>query len=249
MSTLPLPLPSVTPVPGFRHILCAVDGSRESGDGVREAVALATLGTRITFLAITDVQGVGVNRIASLGEHRAEQALAAASALARDHRMSARTELVHDADIVGAVLGRQHDHDLLVVGARRDATVDHGALAGAATALAGRTDGPLLIARRGATLQSSVQRIVVAARRGEPSAAAVARLGEQLAATDGSLIHPIQLSGGEQGRASQILLLAERISADVIVVGRDCRTATGTTGGVNARLVAVAPCSVLVVPA
>jgi nucleotide-binding universal stress UspA family protein len=67
----------------FAQIVCGASGTRCSRVAVEQALEVAGGDGTVRFLAITDVRGIGPNRMAGTGTARAERALA-------DARQSAR---------------------------------------------------------------------------------------------------------------------------------------------------------------
>ncbi len=132
--------------PPFKHILCAVDGSRGSDVAVEQTLKLAGA-TGATFIAVTDVRGAGAMHMATLGTQRAEEALARAEAAAKAAGVGTSTILRHAHDVRDALLDHALHYDLLVLGthgAKRRAGVLLGDVA--ATALH-RSPIPVLLAR------------------------------------------------------------------------------------------------------
>jgi nucleotide-binding universal stress UspA family protein len=277
MSSAPTASGSSPPLPVFDRILCAVNGSRGSAEAVRQAIALAASGGSIRFVAVTDVRGVGANRIASLGEHSAQQALAAARALGRDKGIQIETELVHADDIAETLLTRE-GHDLMVVGSHGATRFAGITLGNVATVLAHRTTGPLLIARPGPAHDGFPKRIAIAVD-GSPTSEALVRIGGRLAAAHCSYAHLVHVMADEHGSrerhalallstdlfeltgveplvdapsgpvADEIVGLAERTDANLVVVGRRGLSGLRAIGSVSERVAHRAPCSVLIMPA
>lgn len=261
----------------FSDILCAVDGSRGSSEGVRQAIELVRPYGRVTFVCVTDVRGVGANRVANVGEHRAEMALAGAKALARDLGVRCETELVHAAAAVDEILARQRDHELLVIGSHRETRAGGIMIGSTATALAHRTEGLLLVARSSASPVRFPQRIVVAtdAESEEDSVVAMAvrlavardahvdvvhatprhpdvRARGALGALAASIFTRTELEPlvtEEPGDPVQIVAkVVERDEANLLVVGHGGRPGLRALGSVSEQLVHRAACSVLLVP-
>lgn len=222
------------PAACFDRALCAVDGSAGSAVAVRHSIELANA---IDFVAVTDMPGIGANRLASIAEHRARQALAAARALALDHGLTAEIELAYDDDLITAVRGRQPGHDLLAAGDDRRLHFDVSATSLLAV-LADRAEVSLLVCRHGSST-SLARRVVVATgaedRDGEP-----ARIGRRLATSSGYEAHMVDVSRRGQAPWS-IARLAEDVGASLVVIGRT------TLAGVGEDVVEMTPCSVLVV--
>lgn len=261
----------------FERVLCAVNGSAGSIEGVREAIALASPNGAIRFVAVTDVRGVGANRVASLGEHRAEEALATAHRIARGMGAASTTELVHGADVVGALLERARDHQLLVAGSHRETRLGGIMIGSVATNLVHRAQRPLLIARSSPTADAFPRRIVIAVACDERDAALVAAGGRIAAACDG-VVHLVHVSRADYGSPArhtlatlatalceitgtdplvdvrdgsapdEIAELASFFAASLVVVGHRGLHGLRALGSVSERVAHVAPCSVLVLP-
>ena len=67
----------------FADIVCAVNGSRGSAEAARQAIALATPGSALTFVAVFDATGTGLAETAGLSEQRARKALDECAGLAQ----------------------------------------------------------------------------------------------------------------------------------------------------------------------
>ncbi len=241
----PLPHSSVPPAHlGHRveRILCAIDGSRGSAEAVHQALALCPAGGLVRFVAVTDVRGIGANRMASVGEHRAAQALAAAQALSRDRGVVAETELVHDQDVPGALLARAGDgFDLLAIGSHHESLLGGIATGSTATALAHRANGMLLVARAPGTTPFP-QRILVAVTPGADEAA-LTELADELAHG-----HSGEVDVLRTGDADEVMAAAGQRSVSLVVVGRQSADGPHALGSASERILHGAPCSVLVAP-
>lgn len=278
MSTTSDPIDLAMPFEApFTDILCAVDGSRGSSEGVRQAIEVARPDGRVTFVCVTDVRGVGANRVANVGEHRAGMALAGAKALARDRGVRCETELVHAAAAVDEILVRQGDHELLVIGSHPETRAGGIMIGSTATALAHRTAGLLLVARASVSPVPFPQRIVVATdaeRDDDPVVAMAIRLAVACDAhvdiVHATPRHPDVRARGplgalsasifirtkreplvteEPGDPAQIVAkVVERDDANLLVVGHGGRPGLRALGSVSEKLVHRAACSVLLVP-
>ena len=68
----------------FADIICAVDGTRASMGGVRQAAALAGPGGHLTLLAVTAVTGAGRYTTAAISPARVEHVLEHAESIAEE---------------------------------------------------------------------------------------------------------------------------------------------------------------------
>jgi nucleotide-binding universal stress UspA family protein len=136
------------PSPPFPTILCAVDGSRGSGQAVRQAISLARPGGAIRFMAVSYETGVGLAAMAGLVEERAQRALHRADRLAEKAGVSASVELRKGRSASDIVLREARGHDLMVVGSRGNSRAQGIVLGSVASKAAHLTAKPVLIARR-----------------------------------------------------------------------------------------------------
>lgn len=264
-------------VPAFSDVLCAVDGSRGSAEAVRQAIELARPDGRLSFVSVTDARGVGANRVASVGEHRASTALALARLLAREQGLRCETQLVHASDPVEEILARQPDHELLVIGSHQTTRTAGVMIGDTATALAHRTDGALLVARSSASPVPFPQRLVVATaaeREDDPVVEVAIRLAiardayvdlvhatprtpvargpRRLSAIAASVwirttCEPL-LTEEPADPAELVARVVERDRAGLLIAGHGGRTGLRALGSVSERLVHRTGCSVLLVP-
>jgi nucleotide-binding universal stress UspA family protein len=258
----------------FGDVLCAIDGSRGSAAAIRQALDLAGVSGLVEFLCVTDVRGVGANRVASVGSHRAELALAGAKALARDHGVRCETTLVHGPAPVDEILERQSRHDLLVVGSHRGSRPAGIMTGSTATFLTHRTHGPLLVARELPTLEPFPRRMLVATEAvdaHDPVVDTATRLavehGSRLdvvhAAKAGADHRPLAelaadvylrtghepIVTSEPGEPLALIVRTARsCSADLLVLGHGGRAGPSAIGSISERVVHGAPCSVLLLP-
>jgi nucleotide-binding universal stress UspA family protein len=255
----------------FGDVLCAIDGSRGSAAAIRQALDLAGGTGRVEFLCVTDVRGVGANRVASVGSHRAELALAGAKALARDRGVRCETTLVHGPAPVDEILDRQSRHDLLVIGSHRGSRPAGIMTGSTATFLAHRTHGPLLIARELPTLEPFPRRMLVATEAVDAHDPVV-DTATRLAVEHGSRLDVVHAgkagtplaelaadvflrTGHEPIVTSEpgeplalIVRTARACTADLLVLGHGGRAGPSAIGSVSERVVHGAPCSVLLLP-
>lgn len=265
--------------PALDRVLCAVDGSRGSGQAIRAALALAPCARRLCFIAITDAAGDDPNGVASLAAHRARQALEQAQSLARARGVAAATEVVQSADVVESLVARAAPDALLVVGSHADARPGEPATGPVATAVAQQAAGPLLLARAGAGAEGVRPRILVAVADDDGAAALVDLAGAIAAACRGH-VHLVHVEGRGYGSptrhrlaelsialieqtgaepvvevasgalvGAQICQLAQDSDSSLLVVGRRGESSQRALGPVAAQIVHEATCSVLVAPA
>ena len=279
MAILPRRRPGVLGPPMLDRLLCAIDGSRGSGEAVREALAFAPCASRLAFIAVTDIAGDGGERVVSLAAHRARQALEQAQAQAGARGLAADTEIADAADVAATLIARAGDGTLLVVGSHGDGGAAGAPTGSIATALAARAAGALLVARAGARASATGPRILVAVDD-SAGASALARVAGAIAAGCDGYVHLVHVAGRGYGSgmrhrlaelstalieqtgaepvvevtraanvAAPVCLLARDSESSLVVVGRHGRAGGRTIGAVGERIVHDAPCSVLVVPA
>jgi nucleotide-binding universal stress UspA family protein len=145
----------------FASILCAVNGSRASAVGVRQATALATMGSQLALLAVVWRVRPRPTDGASLTPARAYHVLADATVVAAAHDVSYERMVEHSPDPTEAIVRHARAHDLLVVGAPALSRAS-GILRGSvASALVHRAPGPVLLARGALESEAFPARIVV----------------------------------------------------------------------------------------
>jgi hypothetical protein len=83
--------------PPFADILCAVDGSRGSAEGLHQAIALCGPGTVLRFVAFRNDVGVGLSAQADLSEMHARNVLEGAASVARQAGIEASVSLLRGA--------------------------------------------------------------------------------------------------------------------------------------------------------
>lgn len=258
----------------FDSILCAVDG-RNSHVAVRQAIALAAPGARLTFLAVAYRPGDGGTALGIMSPRHAREALGSACALAT------RRGLVPDSDLVEApnardiILERAESHGLLVLGspvAPRHAGIVLGSTATAALHLARR---PVLLARPAPEGPGFPERILIATDGSGGSGHAVEVAGRIALAHD-SRVGMVHVRDGESPEVRRrvaeqsadlyrllgtepvahtgrnpahraILEAAERDGCSLLVVGSRGLHGVAALGSVSERVAHRAHCSVLVV--
>jgi nucleotide-binding universal stress UspA family protein len=227
--------PPVRDAPPYARITCAINGTRTSAEAIRQGLALAGPEVPVNFVAVTDARGVGLNRMAGVGEHRARQALDAACALARDKSISATTELIHAPEVAGTLLRLQDPHDLLVVGSGSRSGGAGVLSGGVATTLARRTTGCLLVSRPRRATGRFPANILVVVQEGveEP----LKDLAARLAAASGGGIRfaPIERLDEVDGWGD----------ADLVIAGRGGPSGVPALRSVSERIVHAVGCSVL----
>jgi nucleotide-binding universal stress UspA family protein len=261
--------------PPFSDVLCAVNGSRDSTEAVRQAIALGGPSAELGFVAISHQAGVGLSAQADLGEQRARLALEEAAWHARQAGIDASTELRHGARASEQLLTQSADHDLLAIGSHGGSRLGGMMLGSTATQIAHQTQVPLLIARRGAG-EDDFPREILLASDGSPGSWAAARTATRLALARGSELRILFVPDGHPERyrelfkqvtaierltgvapafadlpgdpAARIVETARSRRSSLIVVGKRGLRGIKALGSVSERVVHRAPCSVLVVP-
>jgi nucleotide-binding universal stress UspA family protein len=259
MAILPRHRPGVLGPPLLDRLLCAIDGSRGSGEAVREALAFAPCATRLRFIAVTDIRGDGGRRVVSLAAHRARHALEQAQAQAGARGLTADTEIVDAPDVAATLIARAGDGTLLVVGSHGDGGAAGAPTGSIAAALAAQAAGALLVARAGARVDAAGPRILVAVDD-SAGATALARVAGALAAGCHGYVHLVHVPGRGYGSpmrhrlaelatalieqtgaepvvevaraanvAAQVCQLARDSESSLVVVGRHDRAGGGRT--------------------
>jgi nucleotide-binding universal stress UspA family protein len=260
----------------FADILCAVDGSRDAREAVRQAIALSGPGASLSFLAVSQSRGAGLAAQAALSEGRASDALEQAAELAREAGIHAATELRSGAPASDLLIEEGAKHDLLVVGCRGGSRLGGIVLGSTATQIAHRTEGPVLVARRSPDGDDFPRRVLLATD-GSPGSWAAARAALRVAAARDSALrlvyvpdgmHPEryrevrkQIAAIEQATgappavaddpghiAARICEAARAEEASLIAIGRRGLSGIRALGSVSERVAHGAPCSVLVAP-
>ncbi|MFN8163385.1 MAG: universal stress protein [Solirubrobacterales bacterium] len=260
----------------FSDIVCAVDGSRGSGEAVRQAIALCGPATSLTFVAVHQERGVGLVAQAELSEGRASQALEEALALGREAGIHPSTSLLSGSPVSDLLLAEATKHDLLVVGCHGGSRLGGIMLGSTASQIAHRSDGPILVARR--TADDVFPQSVLLATDGSPGSWAATRIATGVAKAEHTELCLVYVPDGthpERYRQVQKQLdeiekatgsppavvdnpghVAERIGEaaragqfSLIVIGRRGVGGIRALGSVSERVVHRAPCSVLVAPA
>lgn len=262
---------------GFSHVLCAVDGSRGSGEAVRQAIALCRPGASLRFIAVHhQARGRGLVGTVELSEQQAREALDEAAKLARQAEIDASTELRGGARTSDVLLGEAEHHDLLVIGGYGGKRIGGIMLGNTATRIAHRSARPLLVARRTAD-GDGFPECVLLASDGTAGSWTAARIATQIAEDRGSELRVAHIPVGahpdrDREVANQLVMIeralgappevsetpgqpAERIAeaarahqASLIVIGRRGLKGIRAMGSVSERVVHRAPCSVLVIP-
>lgn len=256
--------------PLFRSIVCGVDGSPSSLEGVRQAALLADPEAEISLVAVGD----GLTRSAIVGEERTRAAVEQAAAIVSRAGLKATDRVIMHREPIDALLEEARDADLLVVSSHGRSRSFGVLLGSTASVLAHRVHLPLLIARQPPPGRSFLDSILVATD-GRPESDEAVELAGALAARHHSrlgLIHVedgretppsrlaehsvrlIELTGvepvvlPEQGPAdNRIVEGSERVAASLIVTGARSLTALGALGSVSERVAHHARCSVLIV--
>lgn len=257
----------------FPLILCGVNGSRYSRLAAEQALELAGSDGAVHFLAVTDVVGVGPNRMARVGPWRAAQAIDHAKRLARKRGAVATTELRRDTDPRRALLTEAAGYDLLVIGSHARTRAE-GVITGSTAALAlHESDVPVLIARPPIDGKPMAGRIVVASdgTAGDRPAIDVAAT---IAARSGGSVILLHVQDSEppevrreladqatdlflatgtepviltpRGRIEEVIAITADLHATLLVLGSHRRHGARALVSVSERVGARARCSVLV---
>lgn len=264
--------------PPFTDILCAVDGSRGSKEGVHQAIALCGAGTALRFVAVCHEVGVGLSAQADLSEMHARNVLEESASIARQVGVDASISLLRGAPTSDLLLAEALEHDLLVVGCHGGSRLGGIMLGSTATQIAHRAERPLLVARRTVDGRDSFPRSVLLATDGSPGSWTAARLATRLSQTRDSELRLVYVPDGKHPERYREVLkqltviekatgspprvvdnpghVAERIGevaraaqSSLIVIGRRGLSGVKALGSVSERVVHRAPSSVLVVPA
>jgi nucleotide-binding universal stress UspA family protein len=202
--------------PAFHSILCAIDGSPESQEAVRQAMTIAA-GASLSFLAVPEYAGMSVEG--------AQQVLADAVELAKSKGLEATSEVGEVDGISKALQEHGSRHDLLVVGSHGQSRRE-GVVWGSTASLAAHTSPvPVLIARRPPDGESFPRRILVASDGSADSSRAV-ELAGRLArrhAADTWLVHAGVWEDPQHRRAfsEQAVALTEAMGSEPVVVELD----------------------------
>jgi nucleotide-binding universal stress UspA family protein len=259
--------------PPFPRILCAVDGSPSAETAIEQALTLAGTDAALTFMAVCDSRGFGHTRMASLGPYRADAALDAARAAAREAGAEARMIVRHAEDVRHTIFEAASAHDLLVLGTHGQQRPAGIVLGTTAVAALHHAPVPVLIARRPRADAAFPQRILLASD-GSPTmgptvatAAALARRHDarvtlvHIGRSDSGIRHELaeeiatlidvtgrepEVAEADGHTASRLAELAANLHTSLIVTGSRELTGIRALGSVSERTGAIAPCSVLV---
>jgi nucleotide-binding universal stress UspA family protein len=259
--------------PVFRRILCGVDDGRRSQEAARQALALASGGGEVDFVAVSGRSEPGADRY-PLSRARAELALADARAAVAETDVRVTAQRVEYPSPAVGLLEFSVGHDLIVVGGvRHHSRLEAMVLGETAGAVLHGAEVPVLVARPYDTGAAEPARVLAAtsARRHDR---ATLRVAAALARRHGArltILHasdfaseserralesqaalarsigaqdPIVLL--EPGRPVQSILEIAHSHADTLVVMGARRTGPAAIGSVSERVGARAQCSVLV---
>ena len=259
-------------LPVFRRILCGVDDGRRSQEAARQALALASGGGEVDFVAVSGRSEPGAGRY-PLSPARAELALADACAAAARTDVRVTTHRVDYPSPAMGLLEFSDGHDLVVIGGlRHDSRLETMVLGETGGAVLHGADVPVLVARPYDTGGPEPARVLAAtsARRDDREtvrvAAALARRhgarltvlhvsdaaseserreleGQAALARSIGAQDPIVLL--EAGRPVHGVLEIAHSHADTLVVTGARRTGLAALGSVSERVGARARCSVL----
>jgi nucleotide-binding universal stress UspA family protein len=259
-------------MPPFTSILCGVEGHPESTEAVRQAIALATQGARLHFLAVhpefeLDPATYRESLEASLDE---------AMRMADEAGVEATCEMHDGRYAVDVLLAVGRAYDVLVIGTHNNSRLAGIFLGSTASEAVHDTERPLLIARP-LDEESAFPRSILVATDGSEESWAPCRTAAGLAASFDSELAMVHVGNGEReerrhaveeqvaaagralgsepelirqdGRATDsILRAAGRRNATLLVVGRRGLKGLKALGSVSERIVHGARCSVLLVP-
>jgi len=248
-------------LPPFPRILCAVDGTDESGVALEHAIALADGDAQLTLASVwTDPER----------RRRAWGVLELAAARAREAGVKATRRPIHAERVPEALAAAAARFDLLVVGtqphSRASGILHHEVM----TALVHRCPVPLLVAR-----EPPLGAGVLAATDGRPrsrsaltAAGRVARrlgteltvvhvagpddrdrcteLTAEMANTRALIGHDVRYVTGFGAAAPRILATAHDVRAGLVVVGSRGRQGVAALASTSERVAHGAACSVLV---
>lgn len=261
----------------FADIVCAVNGSRGSAEAARQAVALATPGSALTFVAVFYATGTGLAETAGLSERRARKALDESAGLAQRAGVAVSTKLRKGRSPNQILLAESKRHELMVLGSHGGSRAGGILLGSTATRAAHEASGALVVARRPVGRWRDFPTAILVATDGSPGSWAAASAAARIARARGSRIvvlyvpsepaHEQREAVSEQAAAIQELTgakptltdggghIAERIvdvarseRCSLIAIGRRGLTGIRALGSVSERVVHQARCSVLVVP-
>ena len=266
------PLAAGATGPVFRRILCGVDDGRRSLEAARQALALASGGGEVDFVAVSGRSEPGADRY-PLSPARAELALADACAAAAQTDVRVTTQRVDYPSPAIGLLELSVGHDLLVVGGlRHHSRLETVVLGETGGAVLHGADVPVLVARPYDTGAAEPARVLAAtsARRDDRETVRVAaelahRHGARLTVLHVSDVAPeserrelesqaaLARSIGPQdpivlleaGRPVHGILDIAHSHADTLVVTGAGRTGLAALGSVSERVGARARCSVL----
>ncbi len=258
----------------FASILCWIDGCRPAAEAAHEAALLAGPRGRLELIAINWKEGARASARATIAPQRLAEALADASAHARELGAHPETVTLVAHDQVAALLKRAAEHDLLVVGGYGGSRAE-GMLMGSPTSVAlHRAPTPVLVARRSAALDDFPWSILVALSA-DPSAEAVIQAAARIARdhrAHTAIVAPperraqgisrlvaagVEALGTATGAAPELLVdgdpahrsivrCAADFGASLVVMGTRARPGVRALGSVSERVAHSAPCSVLV---
>jgi nucleotide-binding universal stress UspA family protein len=260
----------------FRDIVCGVDGSRGSYLAAHQAVALSGDDGEVRFVAVHYTEGVGLNEMSTLSEHRAAEALAQAERLAESSGSHASLGPVSAPRATAALRSEAAGHDLLVIGSHGGSRAGGIMLGSVVTQIVHRCERPLLIARR-VVDHGDFPETVLFATDGSAGSWPAARVAARIAALRDAEVHVVHVPDGGGSKADtqvheQLLLISsamgrpsgfqdkpgaapERIcqaaracQSSLVVMGRRGVGGIKALGSVSERVAHRASCSVLLVP-
>jgi nucleotide-binding universal stress UspA family protein len=242
---------------------------------MHQAMALSGYDGEIRFVAVHYTEGVGLNEMSTLSEHRAAEALDQAKRLAESHGVHASCGQVSAPRASSALRSEAAGHDLLVIGSHGGSRAGGMMLGSVVTQIAHRCEQPLLIARR-VVDHGDFPEAVLFATDGSADSWAAARVVARMASLRDADVHVVHVPDGSGGASRQVheqLLLItgamgrpsgfqdklgavpERIcqaaracQSSLVVMGRRGVGGIKALGSVSERVAHRASCSVLLVP-
>ena len=259
--------------PAFARIVCGIDGSRSCRVAAEQALALAGAGTALSFVCVREARGAGATRQTTITADRAERALEAPLALARDAGIDATAEILPGHDPRSALIEASSGADLLVVASHGGSRAGGIALGSTASAAVHRAHVPVLVARpapEGTRFPDSI----LVATDGSADASRAVELTARIARAAEARVYVLSVDPGPHGDPRQIAVgtvdltaalgreptslrlsghpderiietaASERVA--LVAVGSRGLAGVRALGSVSERVAHRAPCSVLV---
>ncbi len=261
--------PSGTP---FADALCAVDGTRRSFAAVEQAAILAGPRGQLTLLAVTAVEGEGVNQRAAISPERAQRELERAASIAQAAGVPCTSVIEPQGPPSQRVLERACGHDLLALGASSMSWLGNRFIESVADAALGSLTVPLLVAHALPHAERRFLERILVASDGMDGSDRMVELAARLAREHDShvtLLHAMhagerppsiqrqadrlvaELDGAcevrvEEGAAAeQIVAVAKQEKSSLVIMNSRRLGGWKAIGSVSRRVVHDAHCSVL----